>query len=256
MVQISVDENMPIALDGMLAGTGSPEITPRANSTPKTDGVTIDAADLATTCTINGTAVTVNSGAAAKTKTELRDLLIAAINADSSLNVVASIKDADELYVASDTPGVTTTVVGTTNCTVAVIFPNDTSIPYGTGVVLDAINGEEFARTPNLVADVETAHSFIGIAVRPKNVANDNNTGFTPLEAMGVLEQGEIWVPTEVDVVYGDPVYCRAIAGAGETRGHFRNDADTADAGLVKGARFVSTRTGGRARVEINLPTT
>lgn len=256
MPQLAVNEDMPIALAGLITETAAAEIDTYANSTPKTDAVTMTAADLATTCTINGTAVTVNVAAASKTKTELRDLLIAAINADSSLLVTASIKDADELYVASNTPGVTTTVIGTTNCSVAVVFPNEASVPYGVGVVQDSINGEEFAHIPNTVAQVEDLNSFLGIASRPKNVANDNNTGYAVQSPMGIVRQGTVWVPTEVDVAVGDAVYCRGIAGAGETRGHFRNDADTSDAGLVKGARFKSLRVNGLAKVEVNLPPT
>lgn len=65
--------------------------------------------------------------------------------------------------------------------------------------------------------------------------------GLKPKTVMDILEVGVLWMLAEEDVLATDAVYARYATGAGGTiRGALRNDADTASAVLVKGARFLA----------------
>lgn len=245
-MQSSVLNNQLEAIAGMLHGLSNAyDIVTGINNAKKTDGVTITAADLATTVTINGTAFTVNVGAAAKTKTELRDLLITAINAGSE-PVTASIKDADELFVESDVSGTTTTVVGTTNCSVAALIKNESNIPFGVAVSYDLEtenqDDERIVHLPGLTADVTGTTKIAGIAlhahIKEQATLAANNLGYDPKSELSIIRRGRVWVESEVVVVKSDPVYVRFVADSTEQRGAFRNDADTSDASILPTARF------------------
>ena len=262
MAQLTVDEFLEVAMPGQLIT--KERVESYINNAKKLDAVTITAADLATTCTINGTAFTVNSGAASLTKTELRDLLITAINAGSE-PVFAILKDADELYVESNTSGVTTTVVGTTNCSVAVVLPNEPSVPFGVFVTQDAnITGQgadNIARLPFATGEVSTERLGLGVSVHSQATENalasagQTEVGYKTQSAMSILRQGLIWVQVEDAVVPGGAAFVRFVAGAGEQLGSFRSDADSGDAVALPNSRFkTSAGAGGLAQLDINLP--
>jgi hypothetical protein len=245
MSQSTVRSTQLQGFPGLLWDAGySKDVITKINNTKKLDAVTITAADLATTCTINGTAFTVNSGAAAKTKTELRDLLIEAINAGSE-PVTASIKDADEFYVESDTSGVTTTVVGTTNCTVAAVIPNEANVPFGVLVVRDDSTlplKEDIAMLPNVAGDITSIKNAFGVALHQhtieQNIGGVSNLGYAPVSEMSILKRGRVWVATEDVVTQASDVYVRHIAGAGEQRGAFAGAADASDNSILPHARW------------------
>jgi hypothetical protein len=263
MAQTSVDDFLEVGMPGQLITNDRAESY--INNSKKLDAVTITAADLSTTVTINGTAFNVNSGAAVKTKTELRDLLITAINAGSE-PVTASIKDADELYVESNTSGVTTTVVGTTNCSVAAVLPNEISVPFGTFLTQDTnITGTgayNIARLPNAAIDITTERLGLGVSIHEQATENAlassgaAEVGYRTQSTMSLLRKGLIWVQVEDAVVPGGEVFVRFVAGAGGTQlGAFRSDADTASAGALPNARYKSgASAGGLAQLDINLP--
>lgn len=257
-MQTSVESSMAMGYPGQLADLTNHDIATAYNTSKQLEDVTITAADLATTLTINGVAFTVNSGAATKTKTELRDLLIAAINAGSQ-PVTASIKDADELYVTADASGTGFTIAGTTNCTVANVIPNSllASIPFGILVSLNDNQGEGLIHPPQAAGDVTTL--LLGIALHThaiENVLTGAETGYTAGSAVSVLRKGRVYVSVENAVVQNGAVYARHTASGVNTQlGAFRSDADTANASLVPGARFVkAAAAGGITIVEINLP--
>ena len=74
-------------------------------------------------------------------------------------------------------------------------------------------------------------------------------------DTVAVMRKGRIYVLVEEAVAEGDPVHCRAVAGAGERAGAFRKSADGTDTFLVNGAEFRSSAaSGGLAIIDINLP--
>ncbi len=111
-----------------------------------------------------------------------------------------------------------------------------------------------------LSAGALTADDFFGVVVEDKfktAVSNSNLYGYPGITAglfeanyvdgdtVPCLQQGHIWVYSEVAVTDRAPVYCRIASGAGGTvLGAFRTDADTASAILVPNARFHRDSTG------------
>jgi hypothetical protein len=251
-MQTSVLSSMAVGLPGQIADIGNALIETFVNGSRQLDEVTITAADAATTLTINGTAVTVNSGAETKTKAELVALLKAAVNA-ASLGVTASDGSAsDKMYVRADVHGTGFTAVGTTNCSVAHKVLNEGTIPFGKAVVRDTWSGlERSAHLPSLTAEVTTLGVFLGVTVHShaneQNITNANNPGYAAYSAMSVMRRGRIWVTVETAVSPGDQAYVRfsADTSAGESLGSFRNDADTADAVALPHSTFESSAAAG-----------
>jgi len=242
-MQTSYLDNQLPAIPGMLSDNVQTEIISRINNSKQTTSVVISAADLSTTLTINGTAFNVNAGAASLTKTELRDLLIAAINAGAQ-PVTASIKDADELYVEADVSGTAFTYADTVNVASTDVILNEASVEFGKVVTADwgTATRQNRAHLPNLTTDITNAAKVLGVAIHEHTNMQSrpaaNNIGYDPQSAMSVLKKGNVWVETEVTVVAGDPVYVRFAATSPEKRGAFRNDADTSDASVLPSARF------------------
>lgn len=258
MAQTSVETNMAIALEGQLADSGFHDIITRINNSKQRISTVIDAADLSTTLTINGTAFNVNSGAASLTKTELRDLLITAINAGSE-PVTASIKDADELYVDADVSGTVFTYADTVNVTSTDVILNETNVPFGVLVVEDTTGlSDERAHLPQATGDITTVGKVAGVAVHNHGVEQNkggiNNLGYEPQSAMNVLREGRVVVRVEDAVVKGGLPFVRFVAGAGEQLGAFRSDADTSDAVALPNASYKSSAGAGElAIVQINV---
>lgn len=76
----------------------------------------------------------------------------------------------------------------------------------------------------------------------------DDLTGTAAITAgdtCNVLSEGAVWLLGEEAMAIGDAVYVRHAAGAGGSQlGAVRNDADTASARQVKGARVLKASTG------------
>jgi hypothetical protein len=246
MSQTSVKSEQDKGFPGLIDGVHHVDIISRINNSKQAISTTITAADLSTTLTINGTAFNVNSGAAAKTKTELRDLLIAAINAGSE-PVTASINDADELYVEADVSGVAFTYADTLNVSSADLILNEASVEFGQVVVQDDEVGaghESLAHLPRIATDITNVFKVLGVALHSHNFEQarptSGNLGYAPQSEMSVMKTGRVWVETEVPVVSTDTPYVRFQASGTEKRGAFRNDADTADAAILPNSRFLN----------------
>jgi hypothetical protein len=246
-------------LAGGLADSGHHDIITRINNSKQRVDVTITAADLATTLTVNGVAFTVNVAAASLTVTELRDLMIAAINAGSE-PLTASINDADQLFVDADVSGIAFTAVGTTNCSVADIILNELNVPFGVLVVEDATGlSDERAHLPQATGDITTVGKVAGISVHNHGVEQNkggiNNLGYEPQSAMNLLKKGRIYVTVEDAVVKTGLPFVRFVAGATEQLGSFRSDADSGDAVALPNASYVTSASAGElAVVEVNIP--
>jgi len=262
-MQTAVNDNMAVGVQGALADSGYHDIATYINNSKQVFRVTITAIDLSTTVTINGTAFNVNSGSAAKTKAELVDLLVAAINAGAE--PVLAIDDGDFMNVEADVAGVAFTCVGTLNCTTEEQIPNEAGINFGLCVVQDtgalaAGGADNLAHLPTLVTQITDTNRALGVAVRTQAleqaVLNANNVGYPLASAMSVVRRGRIWVTVEDAVIAGGQAFVRAVAGAGEQVGAFRSDVDGTDAGALPGTRYkLSAGAGELTILEINLPT-
>ncbi|MCK5605464.1 hypothetical protein KAR91_26465 [Candidatus Pacearchaeota archaeon] len=244
--QLAVKSQQDKGFPGLIDGLHAADIISRINNSKQTIDTTISAADAATTLTINGTAFAVNVGAGVLTKTELRDLLIAAINAGSE-PVTASINDADQLYVEADVSGVAFTYADTANVSSADLILNDPSVEFGLVVVQDDEKGsakESLAHLPSITTDISDVFKVLGVAVHQHTVEQakptSGNLGYPPQSEMSIMKKGRVWVQTEVTVLSTDTPFVRFSASGTEKRGAFRNDADTADAVALPNSRFLN----------------
>lgn len=69
------------------------------------------------------------------------------------------------------------------------------------------------------------------------------DTGVKPKNLLSIMRRGRIWVVTEEAVDVTDDVYYRHTASGGNTPGSFRNDADSATAAKLYGARYLKKTT-------------
>lgn len=108
------------------------------------------------------------------------------------------------------------------------------------------------------VADAGALKSLAGVAVHkhtPDRASLTDDEGIVPDSMVDLLRKGRVWVSVEQAVTPGDSVYVRMVAAGAEVKGHFRKDADGADAIEIVGASWQSTTTGaGIALLDLNLP--
>lgn len=127
----------------------------------------------------------------------------------------------------------------------------DGNVGFGLALVQGTNDNEAISPTA-------TGGVFRGVTVRNLNVNNNDTTKTAEyLEDTFVTLRnfGTIVVKTEVAVSKDDAVFFRHTAsGANTTIGAFRNDADTATADAITGARFNGSADAGEL-VEIILPT-
>lgn len=144
---------------------------------------------------------------------------------------------------------------------------SDNPVPFGRLVVRDG--ADDKVKLPAAALDILDANSesrpVAGIAImsqaieeQPENtlgVADANVPAYPANYAFSVLQDGEAWVWAEEAVDPTDQVFVRHTASGNEKPGNFRQDADTANAAQLKGAKFMSTTTGaGLVKVRIKLP--
>lgn len=255
-MQDSVNDALQVGLPGQLYGINH-RIIGRNNYSKKLDAVTITAADLATVCTINGTAYTANSGAAVMTKTAIAEELAGLVNAGS--DAVAYFTAAAELItVEALIVGTTTTVVGTTNCTVVNQIANSAAINFGLIVCQDQLY-DEVARVPIGATDITSALKILGLTVHTQAIEqfyqSAGGAGYALNEEMSIMRGGMAWVQVETAVTPADTPYARYTVSGTTVLGGIRNDADTAKAAIIPSARFVkSAAAAGYALLELNLP--
>ena len=259
-MQTSVETAMSIGLPGQLADLTDNQVLTFANNSKKLDKVTVTAADTTTTVTINGTAFTVTTDGS-DTKAELAAALSALINAGAEPVTSYYTATYEYIQVESDVAGTTTTVVGTANCTVLAQVGNSAAIGFGYFVCQDPQDVNK-ARSPITATDVTASGTALGITMHTQAVTqnlistgSDGSDGYALGSAMSIMRKGRIYVQVEDAVVAGNDVYIRHVAGAGETLGACRSDADGSDASVLPGAKYRSSAAAsGIAIVEINLP--
>lgn len=124
----------------------------------------------------------------------------------------------------------------------------------GAGTIAGGIG--QGCKHPTSSADV--AAGVLGFAVRTGALETRRDSyppSYAPGDMVNIMRAGRIWTKAEVAVTKHDPVYVRVTAnGALNTLGAVRNDADTANAELVSGARFMDDAAEGAAvRIEFNF---
>jgi len=251
-MQTSVLDNMAVGLPGQLADIGYNEIDTFTNGSMQLDEITITAANLLTTLTIDGTAVTVNAAAAVLTTAQISALMVIAVNA-ADLGVTAVVGSTTaKLYVRADVHGTGFTAVGTTNCSVTHLVLNEATIPFGVLVVRDTFSGQvKSAHLPSLTAEITTLGTCLGVTVHShaneQAILNASNPGYAANSAMSVLMKGRVYVQVESAVTVGGIPFVRfsADTSVGEQLGAFRHDADTADAVALPHSRYESSAAAG-----------
>lgn len=101
------------------------------------------------------------------------------------------------------------------------------------------------------------AFEFAGISLhKHKDLPNDTAVARYEIgEEISLLRRGRIWVLAEEAVDPSQDVYLRHTVNGGDTPGHFRTDADTANADQIANAKWVDiTTAAGLALLEINMP--
>jgi hypothetical protein len=125
------------------------------------------------------------------------------------------------------------------------------NIPFGVGL-------KKGASDDGYVLPAGGGDLIEGIAIHSHSRDNQGSATMVPATAgvlvtqgFNVLRRGNCYVLVEEAVSAHDPVYCRYAAGGGGSQlGSFRKSADTATAGLVKGAKYLtSAGAGGIAKV-------
>lgn len=135
---------------------------------------------------------------------------------------------------------------------VSCVNPSD-AIPVGVAVARGT--DDDHVKLPTSAAEVTAAR---GIAVQDwlSEITVSGVQTYPVKSAVGVMRQGRVWVQVEEAVNDGDDVFVRYATGAGGSqKGAFRKSADTATAGALPTAKYVTTASAsGLAMVEINMP--
>lgn len=209
-----------------------------------------------------GTFATSVTMAGGETPTQFAAAIVAAMDADADLlNITTQVAALGVVTISFIYPGRDYTITITADpgpdlSTALVTAAGGTFMPLGVGVVPGATAGE--AALPG-AASVDA--DFLGVFVNATIDAKVNDgagfatvDGVDPGETLSVMRIGDTVVATEDAVAFNGQVFMRIQnAGAGQTLGGFRSDADGGDAIAITGARFRSATAGaGLARVSLN----
>lgn len=128
---------------------------------------------------------------------------------------------------------------------------NALAMPAGVWVARDG--ADDAVKVPAAAGDVTTTGcGFTKHDVARSRPAN-GSVDYDALEGVTVMRAGRMLVLCETAAAYGGAVFARITASGGNTQlGKVRNDADTANATAVPGARFIGTITAA-GLVEIEL---
>lgn len=256
-MQNIVNDRLAVGLPGGLYGFNH-DIISRNNYSKKLDKVTIDADDTTTVVTVNGTAFTFTESGASELKATIAAYLTGLINA-SALPVTATyVATNDYFMVESNVSGTTTTVVGTTSCTVVAQIANAAAIDFGLFVCQDQEDDEK-ARVPIVTTDVTAQGKALGITVHTQAIEqfyqSAGGAGYALNAEMSICKRGLIWVIPETTMVNTDSVFARFTVSGATVLGGIRNDADTANAVAIPTAKVVrGSVAGALCLIDINLP--
>jgi len=130
------------------------------------------------------------------------------------------------------------------------------SIPFGVMVIQGTNDDQalEMAVGGQPVGVVSHSHRYAKPGQLDEDGTAGGDGGLTTETEMGVLRKGTVWVIPEDDVAPGDPVRVRHTAAGAEELGAFRTAADGTDTGVISGAAWLTSATGGTpALLEVDL---
>ncbi len=111
-------------------------------------------------------------------------------------------------------------------------------IPFGAGIIAGVASTVIGTPDPCLLP-VDVNSRLIGVALHSHAYQSDiqlGTVGMKPKVMVSNLRKGRVYVLWEGGAVArGANIYCRAVAGVGEQKGAFRQDADGSDAFLCRG---------------------
>jgi hypothetical protein len=259
--QLNVEDQMERGLPGQLADIGPQTVNSYNNRGVQVDTVTVVAADLETTVTIDGTPFTDNAGGGVKTVAAITDALAVLINAGSE-PVVADSDGVDTITIYSTGFENAVVYLATANVTVANVVPFEQPIPFGTLIVQDpnsdvsGINPFTTGLIDQSSSDFPAAGPFsvLGVAISEFTVevpqGSEASNGYPAGKTMSVLRRGNIYVQVEDAVVAGGKVFARFAASGGNTQlGAFRSDADGGTAKEVAGFRYKDSAAAGEIAI-------
>ena len=248
--QTTVEENMERGFPGQLADISPKTVDSYNNRGVQVDTVTVVAADLETTVTIDGTPYTDNVGGGAKTIAAITDALAVLINAGSD-PVVADSDGVSVITIYSTDFENAVVYLATVNVTVANVVAFGISIPYGLLVVQDPNSDVSGILPFNSDLVDQSASEFpeagpfsvLGIALQEFTIvipqAGTETNGYPSGKTMSILRRGRVYVQSEDAVVAGGKVYARVTPNGANTQlGALRSDVDGGSAVLVTGCRF------------------
>lgn len=220
-------------------------------STAAVVGETCVVTSVVTAQTVVGTA---NASVAqtSKTTTQIAAGLTSIVNANES-GVTAS-SALGVMTLVSDEVGTSYTVVGTTNCTVAIVNANASAIGFGLFVCADS-NDEDMAKLPATATDV-TGRVALGFSEFTQTRENTDE-GWKINADINYVRRGTIWAVAEEEMAISDTVYIRHTAnGVGYTTlGTVRSDADSSTASALDGCSVLQYDSNtGLVELDVNLP--
>lgn len=246
-MQTSYSQDPAIGYAGQIVNSRPTDIISRRNATKQLEQLTFGTTDGTYTVTINGT-LAASYAASSKTATQIRDAVLALLQA-SSAPVVSSALSTDKLLVegADSDTSFTISISTVTTYALAHLLDQGQTIPFGVGVVRDeraSATGKQ-CRLPRVTGDI-AAGVFLGIAIADQTLEGPtppaSAVGYKNHATLEILQQGEIFVVTEGAVTEGAQLYCRFASGSGGSQlGAFRADADSSTATAVPGLYATET---------------
>lgn len=270
-VQTSYARNQSKAMAGMLATMAGAFVLSGMNPSARhVETVTIDTVtnSIVYSITVNGITVSYTSDASA-TEAEINAGLLAAIAASpwmSALLTAAQGATTATLVLTAKQKNVTLTTTVTAELSRATTVAAGVDLPFGTFV---RNNGDKNG-TMKLLPLSATGQELAGVvahshaqtvkqytpAMSEDTAGGNDDSGLNPGDVGNVARRGLIWCVAEETMVVTDTVYARhTTTTANGTAGAVRNDADTAKADAVSGAKVLQYDADtGLVLLDLNLP--
>lgn len=207
------------------------------------DGETVIVTSVKTAITVVGTA----NCSVAQTTTTKAGIALGLASILNTYETDLTAESTDEVIALEANEVATSfTVVGTTNCVVAVVETIASTVGFGL-IVVRKDNGD--CGLPDATGDI-TINKVCGMSLK-NNVIEDEGNGYEVGDMIDYLTNGTgiVQIPSGVTVNEGDTVY---VIYTGDDVGKISNVNTNATA--LTGVKFLETASEGLANIQINLP--